>query len=128
MSSPLGTTPAMEPRALVCLPTPHTVAITSPLHGDPAIPEPLGEQHATELAACFTLCACMSPAIVLCCSLLSLEHQRQWLPWLKLLRLYAHNMFDPMLEPQVVVVLLPLHQAQHHDELKPNQSCYRGRH
>jgi hypothetical protein len=126
MSSPPGTMSTMEPRAPVFLPTPHTVAITSPRHGDPAIPEPLGEQHATKLAACFTLCCCISPAIVLCCSLFSLEHQRQWLPWMKLLPLDAHNISDPMPEPQDVVVLLPLHQAQHHDELKPNQSCYRG--
>jgi hypothetical protein len=55
MSSPPGTMTTMEPRAPVCLLTPHTVAITSPHHGDPAIPEALGEQHATELAAYFTL-------------------------------------------------------------------------
>jgi hypothetical protein len=111
VSSPPGMTPAMEPQAPVCLPTPHTVAITSPHHGDPAIPEPLSEQHATELDACFTLCACLSPAIVLCCSLFSLEHQHQWLPWMKLLPLDTHNMFDPMPTRRADVVLLPLHQA-----------------
>jgi hypothetical protein len=47
---------------------------------------------------------------------------------MKLLPLDAHNMFNPMPEPRADVVPLPLHQAWHHGELKPNQSCYRGRH
>jgi hypothetical protein len=36
----------------------------------------------------------------------------------------ACNLFDLMPEPPTDVVLLPLHQARRHDDLKPNQSCY----
>jgi hypothetical protein len=58
-SPPRTITPAMEPQAPACLPAPHTVATTLPRHGDPTTPEPIGEQHSTELAACFTLRACL---------------------------------------------------------------------
>jgi hypothetical protein len=84
----------------------------------------LGEMPETRDVV-ITLLLFLKPALVPCSSPAGHNPSAWPITQVAVFPFHAYNVFDHLPEPPTDVVLLPLHQARRHDDLKPNQSCYR---